>query len=70
VTSESAFEDSIQEHLLARGWLKGDPSNYDRSLGLDAGELVAFLESSQSDEWEQLAQRLGGAANARELVAK
>ena len=35
VTSESAFEDSIEAHLLASGWLKGDPSGYDRSLGLD-----------------------------------
>lgn len=47
VTSESAFEDSIEEHLLASGWLKGDPSGYDRGLGLDAAELVAFLETSQ-----------------------
>ena len=31
VTSESAFEDSIEAHLLANGWLKGDPSSYDRS---------------------------------------
>lgn len=31
VTSESAFEDSIQEHLLASGWPQGGPSGYDRS---------------------------------------
>jgi len=70
VTSESAFEDSIEEHLLASGWLNGDPSGYDRGLGLDAAELVAFLEASQPDEWEQLTQRLGGTANAKERVAK
>jgi type I restriction enzyme, R subunit len=70
VTSELAFEDSIEEHLLASGWLKGDPSGYDRTLGLDAAEMVAFLGTSQPDEWEQLTQRLGGAASARERVAK
>jgi len=70
VTSESAFEDSIEEHLLATGWLKGDPSGYDRSLGLDPAELVSFLEASQLDEWEQLTQRIGGTANATERVAK
>lgn len=35
VTSESAFEDSIEAHLLASDWRKGDPSTYDRALGLD-----------------------------------
>jgi type I restriction enzyme, R subunit len=70
VTSESAFEDSIEEHLLASGWLDGDPSGYDRSLGLNPSELVIFLEASQPDEWEQLTQRLGGAANAKERVAR
>ncbi|MEO9237122.1 MAG: hypothetical protein ABI418_03415, partial [Jatrophihabitantaceae bacterium] len=70
VTSESAFEGSIEANLLASGWRKGDPSGYDRSLGLDAAELVAFLEASQPDEWEQLTQRLGGAASAKERVAK
>jgi len=70
VTSESAFEDSIEAHLLASGWLNGDPSGYDRGLGLDAAELVAFLEASQPDEWEQPTQRLGGTTNAKERVAK
>lgn len=70
VTSESAFEDSIEAHLLASGWLNGDPSAYDRDLGLAPSDLVAFLEASQPDEWDQLTQRLGGAANARERVAK
>ena len=32
--------------------------------------LVAFLEASQAGEWEQLTQRLGGAASAKERVAK
>ena len=28
MTSESAVEDALQEHLLAGGWLEGDPSGY------------------------------------------
>ncbi len=70
VTWESAFEDSIEAHLLSTDWLAGDRSGYDRGLGLDPSELVAFLEASQPDEWEQLTQRLGGAASAKERVAK
>lgn len=70
VTSEGAFEDSIEAHLLANGWLRGSPSGYDRALGLDPSELIAFLAESQPDEWEQLTQRLGGAATAGQRVAK
>ncbi len=70
VTSESAFEDSIEAHLRANDWLEGDPSGYDRGLGLDPSELVACLKASQPDEWEQLTQRLRGAASAKERVAK
>lgn len=60
VTSERAFEDSIESHLLDNGWLNGDASGYDRTLGLDPSELIAFLQASQPDEGEQLALRLGG----------
>lgn len=70
VASEAAFEDSIEAHLLGNGWLKVDPATYDRQLGLDPGELIAFVEASQPDEWEQLAQRLGGEQAARARVAK
>lgn len=38
-------------------------------VGLDPAELVAFLERSQADEWEQLTQRLGGAATPGAKVA-
>lgn len=70
VTSEAAFEDSIEAHLLTNGWLPGRASSYDRALGLDPAELVAFLETSQPDEWDQLTQRLGGVQTARERIAK
>ena len=30
VHTESAFESSIEAHLLAHGWAKGDPAAYDR----------------------------------------
>ena len=74
VTSESAFEATIEAHLLANGWLQGNPSGYDRALGLDPSELVAFLKASQPKVWQQLAGRLGGDAKAvvkvPEYVAK
>lgn len=69
VTSESAFEDSITQHVLDHGWGQGSPVTYNRKLGLDPGELAAFLEQSQPDEWDQLVQRLVGVEAATDRVA-
>ncbi|MGI9093369.1 MAG: hypothetical protein ACR2FF_08025 [Mycobacteriales bacterium] len=70
VTSEAAFEDAIEAHLLAHGWRQGSAASYDRTFGLDPSELVAFLEASQPEEWEQLTQRLGGVQTAGERISK
>ncbi|MCU0277453.1 MAG: type I restriction endonuclease [Candidatus Nanopelagicales bacterium] len=70
VLRESAFEASIESGLLALGWSKGSPAGYDRGLGLDPHELVAFLKVSQPDEWEELIRRLGGEARATTKVAE
>jgi type I restriction enzyme R subunit len=69
VTSEGAFEESIEAHLLAHGWRKGNPAEYDKTLGLVPAELAAFLAESQPQAWEQLALRLGGDAAAVRKVA-
>ncbi len=68
--NESAFEEAIETHLLANGWLQGDPAGYDRVLGLDPSELVAFLQATQSAEWEKYSGLQGGAESARNKVAK
>jgi type I restriction enzyme R subunit len=70
VTSEGAFEESIEAHLLASGWAKISAKEYDVALGLMPMELAAFLAASQPDEWGQLCSRLGGAATATAKVAK
>jgi type I restriction enzyme R subunit len=70
VLKESAFEASIEAHLLANGWSRGTPAGYDRALGLDPSELIAFMKASQPDEWEQLCLRLGGEAKAASKVVE
>ena len=63
---EAAFEESIEQHLLDNGWLQGDPAGYDRALGLDVGELLAFVQSTQADEWAKYAKLVGeGAARGK-----
>ena len=70
VVSESAFESSIEAHLLSHEWLQVAPSSYDRALGLIPDELFAFLAESQPDEWSQLVARHGGEGQARAKVVK
>ncbi|WP_163541654.1 type I restriction endonuclease subunit R [Occultella kanbiaonis] len=69
VHTESAFEDSIEAHLIDNGWRQLPPSVYDRSLGLFPDELTSFIRTSQPKEWEQLSLRLGGENHARVKVA-
>jgi type I restriction enzyme R subunit len=70
VSSERAFEESIEAHLAANGWAKGSGTGYDVALGLMPDELSVFLAQSQPDEWDQLCLRLGGVAAASTKVGR
>jgi len=70
--SEKAFEEAIEASLLAGGYLKSEPSHFDRVLGLDTTELFAFIGASQVKAWEQLVARGygGGVPGAQTGFAK
>ena len=70
VHTEQAFEATIEQHLLGAGWGRVEPSGYDRGLGVFPDELLAFLQASQPDEWQQLMVRLGGETSARAKVVQ
>jgi type I restriction enzyme R subunit len=55
--SERGFEDAIEASLLVGGYLKSEPSNFDRALGLDTAELFAFIGATQVSAWGQLLAR-------------
>lgn len=52
--TESAFEATIEHHLLSHGWHEGAPQTYQVGLGLDTEELVRFVEATQAEKWQQL----------------
>jgi type I restriction enzyme R subunit len=63
--SEKGFEDAIELSLLVGGYLRSEPSHFDRVLGLDTAELYAFIGATQTKAWEQLLARgYGNDANA------
>jgi type I restriction enzyme R subunit len=60
VLKEIAFEDAIEEWLLEHGgYIDGVRTNYDPAVALDIHELFAFIEVTQSDEWNRLVELQG-----------
>jgi len=64
--NERKFEGAIEAWLLEHGgYTKGDPRTFDRALGLDPVQLLAFVEATQPDEWRELTARHGSEGTAR-----
>jgi type I restriction enzyme, R subunit len=69
--TERKFEGAIEAWLIERGgYRKGDPRTFDRTLGLDPAEVLAFVAQTQPDEWRELTGRHGGEDNARASFLK
>lgn len=68
---ELHFESAICEHLSANGWLfaEGDAVNYDRQNALYLPDLLAWLETTQSDSLQRL-NKTHGAATAKSLAER
>jgi type I restriction enzyme R subunit len=65
--TERKFEGAIEAWLLEHGgYAKGDPRAFDVALGLDPGEVLAFVRATQADAWQSLAARHGGEAAAEQ----
>jgi type I restriction enzyme R subunit len=63
--TERKFEGAIEAWLLEHGgYAKGEPRTFDRTLGLDPGEVLAFVTQTQPDEWRELTARHGGEESA------
>lgn len=67
IHTEGAFEEAIESHLLANGYIQGLIGDYDRTLALDPVQLFGFIEDTQPDEWGQLERHHGADAQAKFL---
>ena len=69
--TERKFEGAIEAWLLEHGgYAKGNPQTFDRALGLDPGEVLGFVRTTQGTAWQALAARHGGEAAAETNVLK
>ena len=60
---EYHFETEICTHLAANGWLyaDGDATLFDRASGLFLPDLLAWVETTQSENWQRLTKTHGAA---------
>lgn len=67
---EIHFESAICEHLGQHGWLhaQGDAAHYDRQNALFLPDLLAWIEATQPESWQQLAKTHG--ANLPKVLAE
>ena len=58
---EHHFETEICTHLAANGWLyaDGDAARFDRASGLLLPDLLAWVETTQPDNWQRLTKTHG-----------
>ena len=61
ITSENAFETAIIQSLLdTGGYTEGDAGGYSSELGMFKTEILQFLQSTQSKQWQKLSAIHGG----------
>jgi type I restriction enzyme R subunit len=60
VHREIKFEQGVEDHLLAHGWITGQPADLDVSVGVDATQLFAFIDATQPKPWARLVTTRGG----------
>ncbi len=68
VHKEKVFEQAIEQHLLASGYLKRQPANFDQDIALDVDVLFRFLEASQPKKWEKISKVHGPQVRAKVLL--
>jgi type I restriction enzyme R subunit len=56
---EQDFEEHIEQHLLNSGYHSRHPSEYDKEACLIPTEIIQFIQSSQTKEYEKLQSHLG-----------
>ncbi|MEW6753371.1 MAG: type I restriction endonuclease [Candidatus Latescibacterota bacterium] len=64
-TTEKAFEQAIEDALLAAGYARRRSEDYDRALCLDPGAVLDFVYATQPREWEKYRKQHGEGAKQK-----
>ena len=61
---EIIFEEEIVEYLTKHDWVEGHDSGYDKELALYPEDLLAFVKTTQYEQYEKYAKRHAGDTDA------
>lgn len=64
-THEAAFEAQIEAALLARGYRKRTPGDFDRALCMDRDLVIAFIQATQPQTWARYKKQYPTGAESR-----
>lgn len=68
ITKENTFESAIEQVLIrSGGYTTGDPSTYDKDMGLFKEEILDFLQTSQPKKWSKISAIHGEQTKERVL---
>lgn len=68
-TSEAAFETAIESVLLGDGYMRINAKAFDRERAIFPGEVLAFVQATQTNVWEKLEALHGEKTGERVLEA-
>lgn len=67
---EKRFEQDIESYLVTNGgYTKGNPSDFDRKLGLDTKTFISFIKESQPRQWERF-EKIYGADSEKQIIER
>jgi type I restriction enzyme R subunit len=52
-TKELIFQNEVVAEMVAGGWKRGNPENYDRALALYPEDVIGFVKDTQPEQWEK-----------------
>ncbi len=56
---ERQFQKEIMQHLTSSKWIEGDANVYDKELALYPEDLIGYIKSTQSQDYEKMSRREG-----------
>lgn len=68
-TTESAFETALSATLLASGYVKVSPNDFDRERAIFPQAVLDFIDETRPKQWEKLEALHGTTTGERILTA-
>ncbi len=56
VAQEKIFQDDILDQMQSQGWLLGESNKYNKELALYPEDVITFVKTSQSEQFDKLAK--------------